>query len=86
LIRPDWLAGAEYLGEETILGVSYDKWNKVGSGYNYFWADKEGNPRKIDEGGKHIKDFYNGVFTKRSFEDSAFALPPYCNPMKNCPL
>lgn len=37
----------------------FDKWSKNGAGYNYLWVtqDNVNIPRKLDEGGKHIKNY-----------------------------
>lgn len=30
ILKPDWLAGAEYKGTEKIIDTEYDKWSKDG--------------------------------------------------------
>lgn len=30
VLKPDWLAGAEYKGTEKIVDTEYDKWSKDG--------------------------------------------------------
>jgi hypothetical protein len=87
-LAPDWLKGAEYLGVEKILDISYDKWSKSGSGYNYLWVSTDGKniPRRLDEGGKHIKNFVTSTYLQDKFTESIFTLPPFCEPFTNCPL
>jgi hypothetical protein len=81
-LKPDWLKGAKYDGEEKILDTVYEKWSQDGMfGYNSFWAAKDSTrtPRKLDQGGKHISDYSIHSFRRQDFEDSVFALPQYCN-------
>lgn len=85
ILKPTWLEGAVYIGQDTIEGVKFDKWNKQGDvGYNYYWAtaDENAYPRRIDESGTHITDFNFHSFRNRTQDAKLFALPSYCK--SNC--
>jgi hypothetical protein len=85
ILKPDWLAGAEYLGEETIEGVKFNKWNKgTDNAYNYYWAtaDENAYPRRINENGTHIIDYNFHSYRNTTLDDKLFAVPSYCK--SNC--
>jgi hypothetical protein len=42
-------------------------------------TDNNKIPRRLDEGGNHITDFLVHTFMNKTFDDSYFALPSYCN-------
>ena len=39
ILTPDWLKGAEYLGEETVDNILCHKWTKAD--FVVYWANKE---------------------------------------------
>jgi hypothetical protein len=91
ILKPDWLSGAEYKGEEKIVDTVFDKWSQDGMfGNNYLWVAKDADhtPRRLDQGGVHITDYSTHSFRKMNIPDSIFALPQYCNTASpvNCPL
>ena len=53
---------------------------------NYWWAttDSKQIPRRLQEANAKIDDFQVSSFVNKTFEDSIFALPDYCQ--GNCPL
>lgn len=97
-LRPDWLLGADYQGEETLDGTKCEIWHKTGKNqsylgfttedYLYTTSDERRIPRRLDEGEMSIANYDLDTFVKKDFEESVFALPPYCNSVKptHCPL
>lgn len=87
ILKRNWLEGAEYQGIDRIIDTNYNKWSKDGDfTYNHFWTTIDNNqiPRRLDEGGEHITDYLVHTFLNKTFDDSYFALPNYCN--DTCPM
>lgn len=82
ILKRNWLDGAKFLGVEKLIDTNYNKWSKDGDiSYNYYWSTIDANqiPRKLDEGGSHITDYLTHTYINKTFDDSYFALPSYCN-------
>lgn len=81
ILKPNWLEGAVYLGDDTIEGAKYHKWNKQGDvGYNYWWSSADDNnvPRRLDENGAHITEYNIHSYRVRDQDPKLFTLPAYC--------
>jgi hypothetical protein len=81
ILKRNWLEGATYIGRERLIDTYYDKWEKDGHfGANTCWVTTDTNIlRRIDDGNKHTSDFLIHTFQNKTFDDSYFAVPSYCN-------
>lgn len=74
------------MGVERLIDTNYNKWSKNGDfGYNHFYVtiDQNSIPRRLDEDGKHLTDYLVHTFVNKTFDESYFTLPNYCN--ETCP-
>jgi hypothetical protein len=88
VLKPDWLAGAEYTGKKSDSnGVNYDVWDKKGLQHNYYWATEDSKiMAKIDQQPNDLQEYDVSSFTPNITDESVFQLPAKCNPDFKCPL
>eukprot|EP00898_Chlorokybus_atmophyticus_P001402 jgi/Chlat1/2262/Chrsp17S08726 len=76
VVRPDWLADAVYVGQDTVRGITCHKWSKKGLQPNYYWETEAGVPVKLAMVPTTTQDFNPASFHARPMEDWLFELPP----------
>ena len=88
VLKPDWLAGAEYTGKKTDSnGVNYDVWDKSGLQHNYYWATEDKRiMAKIDQQPNDLQEFDVNSFKEGITDAGIFNLPQKCNENSKCPF
>ena len=89
VLKPTWLEGAEYLGEEQHLGFNTYKWNQKGLQNNFYYETVASNPVKREmislyQEPNDLMDFLNG--RQNSVPAGALDLPDTCKDAKACSL
>lgn len=89
VLKPDWVNGAEFLGEIEFNGDSAYKWNQKGLTDNLYYETVEYLPQErvmlgIDMD-IQVKYFNKDSYTT-DFDPSYLQLPNKCDPNKKCSL
>ncbi|XP_078683534.1 uncharacterized protein LOC144917405 [Branchiostoma floridae x Branchiostoma belcheri] len=91
VIKPTWLAGATYLGEENINGTACHGWEKQGAVATDRWYQTEdGKPCQYWEKLQfvphitHVITFNITSYQLNPISASVFNVPKYCN--STCPI
>ena len=80
ILKQDWLAGAEFVGDETFDGMAVRRWNKKGLQPNYYLetADDDRRPVQVDQVPNDIMTFETSTFDTR-VPAGIFDFPDWCD-------
>jgi hypothetical protein len=87
LVKPDWLEGAQYLGEVEYQGQKAYKWNKPGLQANYYYETTEANPQDRTILGLFQQPNDNMVFSgsvSHEIPAGKLDLPSKCSTSNTC--
>lgn len=90
-VKPNWLDGAEYLGQQIIDGEACDGWVQQGNDRNFMWFVAGTNtPVSFYEGTPTLEQGINlwNFTTYHAVQppSSVFVPPAYCAGAPSCPL
>ncbi|EGR28688.1 hypothetical protein IMG5_170400 [Ichthyophthirius multifiliis] len=87
ILKPDWLNGAQFLGQTEYQGQTVYKWNQKGLQDNFYYETVAQNPTdrvmiSIDQVPNDLQEYIN----KRNSKFETIQLPGYCNKQKTCSI
>ena len=90
ILKPDWLSGAEFIGEVNFEGHAAFKWDKAGLQSNFYYETSNPSASQrimlgIDQQPNDFQIYDKDSFST-SFDQSKIQLPKECSAQKTCSL
>ena len=90
VLKPNWLEGAEFIGEVTFEGQTAYKWDKAGLQSNFYYETAEFSPKDrimlgIDQQPNDFQMFDSSTYTT-NFDQGLLDLPDGCEGSSTCSI